>query len=97
MTMNTAREFARAEVRNEAVNSYRRVGWRQLQTGSTVWAPWAGGYNIPAESWPYGWRPAIVTALGKNISKMAETANATRGTCAGANPDLCGKDKPPIA
>jgi len=64
--MNADREFARAEARNEMVNSYRAVNWRQLTIGSPVWAPWAGNYNISAESWPRGWRPAIVIALGKN-------------------------------
>jgi hypothetical protein len=49
-----------------AIRSYRAVNWRRLTIGSTVWAPWAGNYNIPAQFWPRGWRPAIVTALGKN-------------------------------
>jgi hypothetical protein len=34
----------------------RRASWRMLITGSTVWAPFG-------ES---GWRPGIITGLGKN-------------------------------
>jgi hypothetical protein len=34
----------------------RRVQWRMLSLGSTVWAPFG----------EHGWRPAIVIGLGKN-------------------------------
>ena len=34
----------------------QRAPWRMLTLGSTVWGPFG----------EYGWRPAIVTALGKN-------------------------------
>jgi hypothetical protein len=102
--MDSDREFDRVEARNEAVNSYRRVNWRQLSVGSTVWVPFA-----PQGEWPRGWRSGIVIGLGKNrgdqtiVSLSFETSRHGSKSRRYASelywrkPELRGQDKPPTA
>jgi hypothetical protein len=71
----------------------RRASWRMLITGSTVWAPFG-------ES---GWRPGIITGLGKNrgdrtiVHLSFETGGSGQRYARELwwrKPELKGKDKP---
>jgi hypothetical protein len=71
----------------------RRAPWRMLSLGSTVWAPFGD----------YGWRPGVVTGLGKNrgdrtvVHLSFETGGRGRRTAGELfwrKPELKGKDKP---
>jgi hypothetical protein len=70
-----------------------RAPWRMLSLGSMVWAP----FGEP------GWRPGIVTGLGKNrgddtvVHLAFETGGKGRrlaGELYWRTPELKGKDKP---
>jgi hypothetical protein len=71
----------------------RRASWRMLIEGSTVWAPFG----------EHGWRPGIITGLGKNrgdntvVHLSFETGGKGRrlaGELYWRKPELRGKDKP---
>jgi hypothetical protein len=63
----------------------RRAAWRMLSIGSTIWAPLG----------EYGWRPEIITGLGKNrrdytpscifISRMVAADSAMLRNSTGAS------------
>ena len=71
----------------------RRAPWRMLGLGSTVWAPFGD----------HGWRPGVVTGLGKNrgdrtmVHLSFETGGKGRriaGELFWRKPELKGNDKP---
>jgi hypothetical protein len=71
----------------------RRASWRMLTLGSSVWAPFGA----------HGWRPGMITGLGKNRGErtVVHLSFATGGKGkrrAGElywrRPELKGKDKP---
>jgi hypothetical protein len=71
----------------------RRASWRQLIEGSLVWAPFG----------EHGWRPGIVTRLGKNrgdrtvVHLSFETGGSGQRYAADLwwrKPELKGKDRP---
>lgn len=71
----------------------RRALWRMHSLGSTVWAPFGD----------HGWRPGVVTGLGKNrgdrtvVHLSFETGGKGRriaGELFWRKPELKGKDKP---
>jgi hypothetical protein len=73
----------------------QRAPWRMLRPGSTVWAPFG----------EYGWRPGIVTGLGKNhgdrtvVHLSFETGGKSRrvaGELYWRKPELKGTDKPSL-
>lgn len=68
--------------------------WRMLTAGSCVWAPFG----------QWGWRPAIVAALGKNRAERTVVSLSFTNGGTGKRfatqlcwrkPELNGKDKPP--
>jgi hypothetical protein len=71
----------------------RRASWRMLIEGSTVWVPFG----------EHGWRPGIITGLGKNrgdntvVHLHFETGGKGRrlaGELYWRKPELKGRDKP---
>jgi hypothetical protein len=73
----------------------RRASWRMLIAGSTVWAPFG-------ES---GWRPGIITGLGKNRGdntvvhlhfETGEKGRRLAGELWWRKSELKGKDKPKV-
>ena len=71
----------------------RRAPWRELTTGSSVWAPFGD----------HGWRPGIIIVLGKNradntiVHLKFEAGGKGRGLADELwwrKPELKGKDKP---
>jgi hypothetical protein len=71
----------------------RRGPWRELTTGSTIWAPFG----------EHGWGPAIITGLGKNRGDNTvahlhfETGGKGRRLASELywrKPELKGKDEP---
>jgi hypothetical protein len=46
----------------------RRAAWRMLSIGSTIWAPLG----------EHGWRPEIITGLGKNRRDCTRHASSFR-------------------
>jgi hypothetical protein len=73
----------------------RRASWRMLIAGSTVWVPFG----------EHGWRPGIITGLGKNrgdhtvVHLSFETGGSGQryaGDLYWRKPELKGKDKPKV-
>jgi hypothetical protein len=78
---------------NSMVIEPRRAPWRELTLGSTVWAPFG----------EHGWRPGIITGLGKNrgdntvVHLRLETGGKGRrvaGELWWRKPEVKGQDKP---
>jgi len=73
----------------------RRASWRMLTTGSHVWCPYG----------EHGWRPAIITGLGKNRGDRTVihlhfdnggSGQRYAGELWWRRPELKGKDKPKV-